>query len=50
MMRNPSLLNLGKVVMHDCASILGSIAKRIPCFYDCLHGASHPYIPIYSSE
>ena len=30
--------------MHDCASILDSIAKGIPCFHDFSHGASlHPY-------
>ena len=40
--------------MHDCASILDSIAKGIvllrgyPCFHDFLHGASlHPYSMIF---
>ena len=29
--------------MHDCASILDSIAKGIACFHDFSHGASlHP--------
>ena len=31
--------------MHDCASILDSIAKGITLFS---HGASHPYIFIHS--
>ena len=30
-MRNPSLHNSGKGVTHDCASILGSIAKETSC-------------------
>ena len=34
--------------MHDCASILYSIAKGFPCFRNFSHGASHPYIPIHS--
>ena len=35
--------------MHDCASILDSIAKGIPCFHDFSHGASlHPYSMIFA--
>ena len=37
-------LNYVGRVTHDCASILDSIAKGIPCFHDFSHGASlHPY-------
>ena len=38
---------LGRV-MHDCASILDSIAKGSPCFHDFSHGASL-YVHIQSS-
>ena len=37
-------------VTHNCASILDSISKSIPCFHNFSHGASHPYIPIHSIE
>ena len=38
-------LNYVGRVTQDCASILDSIAKGIPCFHDFSHGASlHPYI------
>ena len=43
-MRNPSLHNSEKGVMHDCASILDSIAKGTSCFHYFSHGASlHPH-------
>ena len=38
--RNPSLQNSDKGVMHDCASILNSIAKGTSCFHYFSHGAS----------
>ena len=47
-MRNPSLHIFRQRVMHDCGSILDSIAKGIsPCFHNFSDGASHPYIPIF---
>ena len=37
-------LNYVGRVTHDCASILDSIAKGIPCYNKLSHGASlHPY-------
>ena len=41
-------LNYVGRVTHDCAGILDSIAKGIPCFHDFSHGASlHPYSMIF---
>ena len=31
--------------MHDCASILDSIAKKTSCFHYFSHGASRPTSP-----
>ena len=42
-MRNPSLNIQAKDFTHDCASILGSIAKGISLFYDFSHSESHPF-------
>ena len=42
-------LNYVGRVTHDCAGILDSIAKGIPCFHDFSHGASlHPYSMIFA--
>ena len=42
-MCNPSLHNIFRQrVMHDCVSILDSMAKSTSCFYN--FGMVHPYI------
>ena len=36
--------------MHDCASILDSIAKKTSCFHHFSHGASLHHVTVHSVE